>query len=288
MHGLNEYGRLRRVALRHPREAFRSRESVAAQWRDLGYSGDPDFDLAMQQFDRFAEIIAKGGPTIEFLPADDRLALDGLYVRDATLVSPTGLIRCAMGKEARSREPEVAEAYYRDQNLPIHGRIDGRGRLEGGDFVWIDPTTCVVGRGYRTNDEGIEQLRRLLGAEIEIIVVPLPHYKGPADVFHLMSFFSPLARDLALVYSPLMPVPFRDWLLNRGIELVEVPDEEFPTMACNVLALEPRRCLMLDGNPITRKRLQAAACEVLTYSGSEISCKGEGGPTCLTRPLSRD
>jgi N-dimethylarginine dimethylaminohydrolase len=284
MHGLNEYGRLRRVALRHPREAFRSRDAVAAQWRALGYSGEPDFDLAIRQFDRFVEIIAEAGSVIEFLPADDRLALDGLYVRDATLVSPAGLIRCAMGKAARDHEPEVAEAYFRGQNLPIRGRINGQGRLEGGDVVWIDATTCVVGRGYRTNDEGIEQLRGLLGDGIEIVVVPLPH----PDVFHLMSFFSPLDRDLALVYSPLLPVPFRDWLLDRGMDLVEVPDEEFPTMACNVLALDSRRCLMLDGNPVTRKRLEAAACKPLTYDGSEISDKGEGGPTCLTRPLSRD
>ena len=118
--------------------------------------------------------------------------------------------------------------------------------------------------------------------------MPLPHYKGPADVFHLMSFFSPLDRDLALVYSALMPVPFREWLLAREISLIEVPAEEFPSMACNVLALDRRRCLMLDDNPITRRRLEAAGCETLTYSGSEISRKGEGGPTCLTRPLWRD
>ncbi len=168
------------------------------------------------------------------------------------------------------------------------GSIDGNGRLEGGDFVWLDESTCAVGHGYRTNAEGIRQLKVILGPEIEVIEVPLPHYKGPDDVFHLMSFVSPLDRDLMLVYSPVMPVPFRQRLLARGIRLVEVPDDEFETMGCNVLALGPRICLMVDGNTETRNRLEAAGCEVLVYSGQEISRKGEGGPTCLTHPLERD
>ncbi len=121
-----------------------------------------------------------------------------------------------------------------------------------------------------------------------MIVVPLPHYKGPDDVFHLMSIISPLDHDLALVHSPLMPVPFRDWLLARGIRRVEVAEAEFETLGCNALALAPRRCLMVEGNPETRARLEAAGCEVLTYDGAEISMKGAGGPTCLTRPLARD
>ena len=119
------------------------------------------------------------------------------------------------------------------------------------------------------------------------MVVPLPHHRGPDDVFHLMSIVSPVDADLAVVYSPLMPVPFRDWLGGRGIRLVEVPDEEFLSMAANVLATGPRRVVMLEGNPVTRARLEAAGADVATYDGSEISVKGGGGPTCLTRPLAR-
>lgn len=287
MNALNEYGQLRRVALRHPRQAFRSGAAIAAEWRALGYRAAPDFAKAIAQFDRFAEIIASAGAAIDYLPADHGLGLDSLYVRDASLVSPHGLVLCAMGKDARAREPEADGAHYAGQGLAIGGRIGGRGRLEGGDFLWFDEASCAVGRGYRTNDEGIRQLKAILGVEVDLTVVALPHHKGPGDVFHLMSFVSPLDRDLALVYSPLMPVPFREAMLERGIAFVEVPDEEFPGMACNVLALAPRRCLMLDANPVTRRRLEAAGCEVQVYDGSEISAKGEGGPTCLTRPLIR-
>jgi N-dimethylarginine dimethylaminohydrolase len=158
--------------------------------------------------------------------------------------------------------------------------------LEGGDVVWVDERTLAVGRGYRTNDEGLRQLRELTADIVdEIVVVALPHWNGPADVLHLMSFLSPIDHDLALVYSRLMPVPFREWLLARGNRLVEVPDEEYDTMACNVLAVAPRKCIMLEGNPRTRELLEAEGVEVRVFGGAEICAKGAGGPTCLTCPI---
>jgi N-dimethylarginine dimethylaminohydrolase len=167
--------------------------------------------------------------------------------------------------------------------------IHGEGRLEGGDVVWIGLKTLAVGLGYRSNAEGIRQLSEILGDTIdELLTVPLPHWRGPDDVFHLMSILSPLDHDLALVYSPLLPAVFRAELLASGFELVDVPDGEFETMACNVLAVAPRQCVALAGNPETRRRLEAAGVVVHEYGGDEISVKGAGGPTCLTRPLVRD
>jgi len=199
-----------------------------------------------------------------------------------------GAIICRMGKAARSTEADAQERALLQMSVPILGRIEPPGTLEGGDVFWVDERTLAVGRGYRTNDEGIRQLRLLLGDSVdELIVVPLPHWRGPGDVMHLMSLVSPVDRDLAVVYSPLLPVPFRERLLDRGITLVEVPDREFKTMGTNVLAVKPRVCIALDGNIITRQRLQAAGATVIGYDGGEISVKGSGGPTCLTRPLSR-
>ncbi len=285
--GLNEYGPLRRVVLRHPRAAFGGPEAVEASWRALGFGAAPDFARACADYDRFAAILADAGAAIDFLPAGTGLTLDSLYVRDAALVAPGGIVLANMGKAARDGEPEAMGAACRALGLSVAGRITGTGRLEGGDAIWLDQATCAVGQGYRTNAAGIGQLAELLGPEVEVMVVPLPHYKGPDDVFHLMSIVSPLDADLALVHSPLMPVPFRDWLLARGIHLAEVAEDEFETLGCNALALGPRRCLMAEGNPKTRTRLEALGCEVLTYDGAEISMKGAGGPTCLTRPLVR-
>ena len=167
--------------------------------------------------------------------------------------------------------------------------INAPGTIEGGDVTWLDDKTLAVGHTYRTNEEGIKQLTALLKPlGVEVITVSLPHYKGPSDVFHLMSVLSPVDKNLAVVYSSLIPIIFRNELIARGFELVEVPEEEFDSMGCNVLALAPRVCLMVKGNPITKSRLEKAGCKVIEYEGSEISVKGGGGPTCLTRPVARD
>jgi len=285
---LNEYGRLRRVALRRPAEAFRGPAKIAAEWQPLNYTAAPDLARAGTEFGRFVERLAAVGAAIEYLPGDASLTLDALYVRDAAIQAPRGgVILCSMGKPARRGEPAFNGEALAAAGFAVRGAIAGEGRLEGGDLVWFDERCLAVGRGYRTNDEGIRQLKAILGPAVEVVVVPLPHYRGPADVFHLMSILSPVDRDLALVYSPLMPVPFREWLIARGIGLVEVPDAEFDSMGCNVLAIQPRHCLMLEGNPETRRRLEAAGARVETFPGEEISVKGQGGPTCLTRPLER-
>jgi len=285
---LNEYGRITSIGLRHARDAFRSSRAIAEHWKLLNYHSEPDYRAAIAEYDAFVEALQLAGADVHFLPDGDGLTIDSIYVRDAAIPGPRGVILCNMGKPARMAEPQLNGEGFERAGVTVAGAVVGEGRIEGGDFVWLDDRTCAVAHGYRTNAEGIRQLCALLGPEVHVEVCPLPHYKGPSDVFHLMSILSPLDRDLALVYSPLMPVPFRNWLLERGLTLVEVPDDEFPSMGCNVLAVTPRRCLMLDDNPETRRRLEAAGCEVVTYTGNEISRKGEGGPTCLTRPLTRE
>jgi N-dimethylarginine dimethylaminohydrolase len=228
---------------------------------------------------------------VELLPRHDETTLDSIYVRDATIVCDRGAILCRMGKAQRGREPGAQESALLRMSPPVTviGRIEPPGTIEGGDVLWLDGRTLAVGRGYRTNDEGIRQLSVLLRDSIdELLVVPLPHWRGTSDVMHLMSLASPVDRDLVVVYSRLLPVPFRERLLERGVTLVEVPDDEFDTMGTNVLALGPRRCLMLSGNPKTRAALERAGADVLEYSGGEISVKGAGGPTCLSRPLLRE
>ena len=287
--GLSEYGRLRRVLVKHAREAFVSDEQINAQWKRLNYSAPPDFSRAVAEYDRFLEIVAGSGAEIVCLPHDDAVNLDSIYTRDASVLSADGVILCSMGKQARAAEPATQGRELRRQGAPIAGSIAPPGLLEGGDFVWLDARTCVVGEGRRTNADGIRQLRALLGESFDnLIVVPLPEYPGQHDVMHLMSLISPVDEDLVVVYPRLLPVPFRMRLLERGYRLVEVPDEEFETMGVNVLALAPRECVMLNGNPTTRAALEAAGAAVHTYDGLEISLKGGGGPTCLTRPLTRE
>ncbi|MDH4067070.1 MAG: arginine deiminase family protein [Acidobacteriota bacterium] len=288
MSGLNEYGALARVMLCRPGEVFGSTAGIEREWRALNYTAPPDRGRAIEQYAAFESLVGASGAHIDYLSPAPGLTLDAVYVRDASLVTPRGVVLCRMGKAARQQEPVAQGHVLTTLGLPVVGAIHAPGQIEGGDVAWFNDRTVVVGRGYRTNDEGICQFRDILGPSVDMLVVPLPHYRGPSDVFHLMSMLSPVDRDIAVVYSPLMPVPFREWLVGRGIGLVEVPDEEFDSMGANVLAVAPRRCVMVEGNPVTRARLEAAGCEVATYDGSEISLKGGGGPTCLTRPLVRE
>jgi N-dimethylarginine dimethylaminohydrolase len=278
---------LARVVVKHARDAFRDRARVDAEWRALHFTAAPDLARAIDECDRWLALLSSSGADVLSLPASDDVTMDSIYARDASVVTPNGMLLCRMGKAARATEPAAQARAFRAWGTPIVGAIDEPGRLEGGDVVWLDARTVAVGRGYRTNQDGIRQLRACVGPGVDVIEVPLPHWRGPSDVFHLMSIVSPVDRDLAVVYAPLLPIPFREALLDRGYTLVDVPDEEFESMGANVLAIAPRRCLALNGNPETRRRLERAGADVLVYDGVEISLKGGGGPTCLTRPIER-
>jgi N-dimethylarginine dimethylaminohydrolase len=282
-----EYAPMRRVLLKTPRDAFVSTERIRRQWQQLGYTSEPDLARAIDEHETLVEKLRELGADPQLLPEDDRVGIDSLYPRDAAVICQRGAVLCRMGKKARRVEPVALGEALVGFGIPILGAIESPGTLEGGDVAWIDDQTLVAGRGYRTNDEGIRQLAILLGPEVEVLRVPLPHWRGPGDVFHLMSMLSPLDEDLLLVYSPLLPVPFRELLIDRGYGLVEVPEEEFGSMGCNVLAVSPRCCIAVSGNPETRARMEKAGVEVHVLDGSEICIKGEGGPTCLTRPIER-
>lgn len=284
----SEYGALQRVFIKSAPDAFVNQATVAQQWQHLNFLSEPDFRKAEKESTLFEAIIRSSGADVTFFPQDSTVSIDSMYCRDASIATDKGMIICNMGKAARLPEPSAAAKVYRELNIPILGEIVAPGTVEGGDVAWLDTKTLAVGRTYRTNEEGIRQLRQLLEPDgIIVMEVQLPHFKGASDVFHLMSIFSPVDKDLAVVYSPLMPIVFREELLRRGYQLVEVTEQEFDTMGCNVLAVSPRNCLMVRGNDITKERLLAAGASVTEYEGSEISYKGGGGPTCLTRPLWR-
>lgn len=282
----NEWGAIDTLLMRHPKEAFASQARIDRQWKALNYHAAPDFLAACEEFDSLLELLAARVNKIELLPSDGG-SIDSLYVRDSSVVCEAGSIVCRMGKKSREDEPAAVHAWLVDNEYQVGGSIGDNGLLEGGDLIWLDQHTVAIGQGYRSNRQGLEQFADYAGDNVDVIGVSLPHWNGPADVLHLMSMISPLDKDLALIYSPLMPVVFREYLLSRGIRLIEVPAEEYQTLAGNVLALGPRLCMMVSGNPKTRIVLEKAGCEVLVFSGDEICRKGEGGPTCLTRPLLR-
>jgi hypothetical protein len=285
----SEFGPLKSLFIKKAASAFIDDAHITEHWEALNYLGKPDIAKALVEYDTFEQILKDHGAEVLYLPQDNTVNMDSIYCRDAAIATNRGMIICNMGKEGRIKEPAAEQRAFEANNISVLGVITAPGSLEGGDVAWLDEKTLAVGHTYRTNEEGIRQLAALLAPQgVNVLPVSMPHYKGPSDVFHLMSVLSPVDSNLAVVYSPLIPIVFRNELIARGYELVEVPDEEFDSMGCNVLALAPRVCLMVKGNPITKERLEKAGCKVIEYNGEEISVKGGGGPTCLTRPVLRD
>ena len=287
MANFDEYSAITQVAIRGAANAFVSDAKLEQEWRPLRFHAKPQIDQALEEYTGFRQLLTSCGAQIIDLDGADNLTIDSIYTRDSILISPGGLIRCNMGRASRTPEASANAAAYQAAGHKIAGQITAPGTLEGGDFIWLDKNHAAVGLGPRTNAEGIRQLKALLGEDIELHVVELPDPDHPDDVLHLMSIISPLDRDLALIYRPFMPASFMHWLEALGIQFVDVPEEEYLTMGCNVLAIAPRQAIMLENLPGVKSRLEAAGCTLATYTGLEISRKGEGGPTCLTRPLIR-
>jgi N-dimethylarginine dimethylaminohydrolase len=268
---------LRRVLVRAP--------GGTERWREHGWRAAPDPGSLAREHEAFCALLEAGGAEV-VLASPVAGGPDAVYVYDPALVADRGAILLRPGKEARLTELEPMRTALEAAGVPIAAALEEPACAEGGDTLWLDDSTLLVGRGYRTNDAGIAALAAAL-PDVEVLSFDLPHLRGRAEVLHLLSLISPLASELALVYLPLLPVRLVELLEERGVGLVEVPDEEFATLGCNVLALAPRVGLALDGNAETRRRLDAAGVEVRTYRGDELSRKGDGGPTCLTRPLLR-
>ena len=281
-------GKIDTIIIKHPEEAFISQENLDQKWKPFNYVSCPDYEKSLKEYSRFEEIIQEHVENVHYLPQDDNTGLDSTYAHDTCKITSKGAIMFTVGKELRRGETGATKKFLEGIGVPILGEISGEGTMEGGDVVWLDEKTVAVGRGYRTNYEGIRQFRELTKDIVdEFIVVELPHGDGPDECLHLMSVISMVDHDLAVVYSKLMPVSFRDLLIERGIELIEVDDAEYANLGSNVLALAPRVCVMPAGNPGTREKLEKAGAKVFEYEGHDISFKGTGGPTCLTLPVTR-
>lgn len=271
--------RLERVLVRPPLA------EDAEHWRAYGWRAAPDHAAAATEHELLCGILEGAGAEV-VVSRHDPGNPDAIYVYDPVLVGAQGAVLLRPGKEGRRGEPAAISSPLIAADVPVVAELADPVRVEGGDTVWLDERTLLVGIGYRTNKAALSALADAFPG-VDVVAFDLPHWNGSSEVMHLMSFLSPLDRDLALVYSRIAPVRLLELLSERAIAVVEVPDGEFETQGPNVLALGPRQALALDGNPETRRRMEQAGVDVVVYRGDEISKKGDGGPTCLTRPLLR-
>ncbi|MEO8462083.1 MAG: arginine deiminase family protein [Chloroflexota bacterium] len=250
-----------------------------------GFLHAVDLALAIREHARFVEVLSSLGPRVHVLE-EEMESPDLLYPFDPLLVSDQGSIALRPGKPNRRAEPAVLEAWTIGAGIPTAGRIEAPGTIEGGDTFWLRPDLLCIGRTLRTNSEGVRQLSEIVGGDVRVFDVP--YWRGPIELIHLLSVISPVAGDLAVVFPPLLPVGLWELLNELGIRMLEVPEEEFGTLGCNVLAVRPGVVIVADGNAVTAAALASAGCEVHTYPAAEIGINGSGGPTCMTRPILRE
>ncbi len=273
---------LKRVAVRTP---TKDADYAAAHW--LGAPTELDLNALLRDHEVFVQLLIDLGCEVEVLPEAPGLP-DAVFVYDPAFVIPSGVIQLQGAKEARVKEPALLVGHLNAIGIPTIGVLTGGATADGGDLFWLDNKTIGLGRTYRTNAEGEKQLRAIFAQDgIDVISFHMPHAMGPEFCLHMMSVISPIREDLAVVYEREAPVTLLQELELRGIDTVSVPDEEYLSLACNVLAIRPGVAVMPDGNPVTEKRLRDKGIEVHTYPASVIN-RGEGGPTCLTRPLWRE
>ena len=272
---------LRDVLVKRPGPAFGAAFDDPAN----GFRHPVDLEAAQREHDAFAGLLTDLGVRVHALP-DEPDHADLVYTYDPLVVTDRGAIPLRPGKPTREPEPAVMEAWTAGAGIPTVGRIEAPGTIEGGDAVWLRPDLLCIGRTLRTNDEGARQLAALVDGEVRIF--DLPYWRGQVELVHLMSVISPVADDRAVVYPPLVPTGLWELLGALGVRTVEVPDDEYATLGCNVLAVRPRVVIMAAGNPRTAAALAAAGCEVHTYPAAETGLNGGGGPTCMSRALWRE
>jgi dimethylargininase len=271
---------LRDVLVKRPGPAFGAAFDDPAH----GFLHPVDLDVARREHAAFVDLLASLGPRVHVLETELSTP-DLVYTFDPLLVTDRGAILLRPGKPNRAPEPDAIEAWTIAAGIPTFGRIEAPGTVEGGDTFWLQPDLFCIGRTLRTNSSGVAQLAGLVGGDVRVF--DLPYWRGPAELIHLLSVISPVADDLAVVYLPLLPVGLWELLRDLDVRMVEVPDDEFPTLGCNVLAVRPGVVIMAEDNPRTAAALAAAGCEVHTYPATEIGINGSGGPTCMTRPILR-
>jgi N-dimethylarginine dimethylaminohydrolase len=302
--GHSMVGTLERVLVCSPRAAGWNQPERARRWRELGFRHALDFKKAQAQHETLCRELESAGAEVLELPTAVDLSLDAVYAHDASLATDFGLLVLRPGKPSRVAEGRrhgsfaglgfvaaasaTASTPSKFLRFPILAKIMPPATAEAGDMLWLDSKTLLIGHGYRTNAAGISQMRSVLAPKgVHVLSAPLPHGAGPSACLHLMSLISLLDERTALVDLPWLAVETVELLKDHGYRFMEIEYSERETLAANVLALGNNRLLALEENAKTNERLRQAGFEVRTFPGSELCINGNGGPTCLTRPLLR-
>jgi dimethylargininase len=272
---------LREALVKRPGPAF----ALAYEDPKHGFLHPVDLAAAQREHETFCQLLSELGVAVHELDEEENESPDLVYTYDPALVSDRGAIALRSGKANRLGEEVVIERWMTGRGIPTAGRIEPPGTVDGGDTFWLRSDLFCIGRSLRTNAAGASQLAGIVGGDVRVFDVP--YGEGPEVCLHLLSVVSPVAEDLAVVYLPFLPAGLFELLSDLGVSLIPVPEEEFPTLGCNVLAVRPGVVVIAEGNPKTAAALAERGCDVYEFAAWEVGINGGGGPTCLTRPILR-
>lgn len=221
-----------------------------------------------------------------------------VYVRDTAAVTRAGYVLARMKSPVRQSETRIVEAALRQLGLPMLMRTAAPATIEGGDLIFQDDDTLLLGVRNRTNPTGFRELLTTATKSRlrRLVAVPLP-----PSVIHLDGTMMIIDRDLAVVHKRSLRATaslFENGRLNKrlkllqflktsGMKLIEVTDYERQRRATNVIAVGPRKAIGYAGNSRVKRALAENDVDLVEIEGAEL-IRGFGGPRCMTLPILRD
>ena len=279
--------KLATVGMLKPMKALKNADPN--KW-NYGNSFDPN--KIDRNYSSFTKILTDLDVKILWMTCENNEIADSIFTYDASFMTSKGAILLSPGKPLRKGEEKIHEAFYKKNNIPIIGKLSGSAIAEGGDMFWLDNETLVIGKGFRTNQQGIDQIKGVMNTyNVKVVPFDLPFFRGPESCLHMMSLISLVDEKKALIYNSLLPIGLVQLLEKKGYNLIKAPEDEFISsegLNINVLAIKPGECVMISGFPKTKKALERSGVNVHTFEGNSLCIGCEGGPTCLTRPILRE
>ena len=278
----SEIGRLHAVLLRRPGPEL----DAVTDFDAMQMRSDLSPDRVREQHDALADAYRAAGVVVHYVERGRIDKPNAMFVRDLMLMTPEGAIVTRPASTVRAGEERLVAEALAQLGVPILMSVHGSGTFEGADVIWVDEHLCFLAEGLRTNEEGADQVERML-REIgvaDVVRVGLPH-----GAMHLDGLLAILDRDLAVVWPRRTPFKVVDTLRKRGFTFIEVDDEQEAQdcLPMNFVALAPGEILMPAGGTAMRQKYEAAGVRCHVVDIGEC-IKAGGGIHCMTGFLKRD
>jgi len=301
----SEYGKLKSVLMHIPGEEI---NIVSGSNReDYLFREVPDLDRFKYEHEKFVKILKEEGVRVYLVEEEVsgelieaiKLCPNMVFTRDNGTITKSGAIIGRMKHHARSVEPIIVREALKNIGVPIQAVIEAPAIFEGGDAVWLDEETLMIGYGPRTNEEAVKKvLMEGLGKTFKnLIAVPLPGRRVHLDgALMILSDKIAVTRieDISMYPSKMYMedgrikiINLAKWLMEKGYELITVNDREDRMFGANLVAIGEMKVLSYLWNRRIMRELEKRGFDVIGVEGYEL-VKGGGGLHCMILPIERE